>query len=273
MGEAQGPDTVTVADKDPHPGIELRQISAWSLAILATVAAGFVLYAAREIMLPRVDIVYLSTTWPIGKNVEIAVENGYTRYPLCEGDRDHVLGMIHIKDLLAIDGNPNADIKTVMRAIQAVPENKPIDELLKELQKSHAHQAIVVDEYGGTAGLVTLEDIIEELVGEIQDEHDEPPPLQRLEPDGSRFSVAATVPIQEVMDTIQEPIDNPAEYETIGGYVLHQLQLAPRLGASAELDGYHVSVSEVAGRRIRRLLFTRRQPLVTEPTQQPAVEA
>jgi CBS domain containing-hemolysin-like protein len=214
--------------------------------------------SAREIMVPRVDIVYLSTTWSTGKNVEVAVENGFTRYPLCEGDRDHVLGMIHIKDLLAIAGDPNADIKNAMRPIIAVPENKPIDELLKELQKSHTHQAIVMDEYGGTAGLVTLEDIIEELIGEIQDEHDEPPPLQELDSDGRRFSVAATVPIEEVSEKLTVPIDNPAEYETIGGYALHQLQLAPRLGASASLDGFDVTVAEIAGRRIRRLIFTKR---------------
>ncbi len=132
---------------------------------------------AKEIMVPRVDMVYLSTTWTVARNVEVAVENGFTRYPLCEDDRDHVLGMVHIKDLLAISTDPNADIRSVKREIIGIPETKPIDELLKELQKSHTHQAIVVDEYGGTAGLVTLEDIIEELIGEIQDEHDEPPPL------------------------------------------------------------------------------------------------
>ena len=220
---------------------------------------------AREIMVPRVDIVYLSTTWSVGRNVEVAVENGFTRYPLCEGDRDHVLGMIHIKDLLAIAGDPEADISSILRPMVAIPENKPIDELLKELQKSHSHQAVVMDEYGGTAGLVTLEDIIEELIGEIQDEHDEPPPFQMLAPDGMKFSVAATVPIDEVVETLTVPIDNPSDYETIGGYALHELQLAPRLGATVALDGYDVTVAEVAGRRIKRLIFTRREPTGVKP--------
>ena len=219
---------------------------------------------AREIMVPRVDMVYLSTTWTVGRNVEVAIENGFTRYPLCEGDRDHVLGMIHIKDLLSIAGDPGADIQTIMRAIPYIPETKPIDELLKELQKSHAHQAIVLDEYGGTAGLVTLEDIIEELIGEIQDEHDKPVPLQKLAEDGSRFSVASTVAIEEVIETVGVPIENPDDYETIGGYALHQLRLAPRPGDTARLDGFDVTVAEVAGRRIRRLLFTRHQD--PEPT-------
>ncbi len=214
---------------------------------------------AKEIMVPRVDMLYLSTTWPVARNVEQAIEGGYTRYPLCEGDRDHVIGMVHIKDLLAIAADPAADIRSIQREMIRIPETKPIDDLLKELQKSHAHQAVVVDEYGGTAGIVTLEDIIEELIGEIQDEHDKPPPLQTLE-HGQRYSVAGTVAIEEVAETLGFPIDNPEEYETIGGYVLHQLRVPPRAGASARLDGYEVAVSDATGRRIRRLLFTRHAP-------------
>ena len=214
---------------------------------------------AKEIMVPRVDMVYLSTTWTTARNVEVAVENGFTRYPLCEGDRDHVVGMIHIKDLLAISADPNADVRTIKREIIGIPETKPIDELLKELQKSHTHQAIVVDEYGGTAGLVTLEDIIEELIGEIQDEHDEPPPLLSLDEGGRSYSVAGTVALDEVAETLGVPIDNPEDYDTIGGYALHKLRLPPRHGATARLDGFDVSVAEVTGRRIRRLLFTRHE--------------
>lgn len=212
---------------------------------------------AKEIMVPRVDMAYLDVTDSIGENVAAAVENGFTRYPLCEGDSDHVLGMIHIKDLLAIAGESNADIRSIMRPILTIPETKPIDELLKELQKSHSHQAIVLDEYGGTAGLVTLEDIIEELIGEIQDEHDEPPPLQQLSPGGSQYAIAATVSIDDVAETLNVPIDNPSAYETIGGFALHELRLPPRAGASARLDGYDVTVAEVTGRRIKRLLFTK----------------
>jgi len=224
---------------------------------------------AREIMVPRVDIVYLSTTWPIAKNVEVAVENGFTRYPLAEGDRDHLIGMVHIKDLLALAGDPQADIRKVRREVPYIPETKMIDELLKELQKSHAHQAVVLDEYGGTAGLVTLEDIIEELIGEIQDEHDEPPPLLPLDEKGHRYSVAGTVALDEVSETLNVPIDNPEEYDTIGGYALHQLRLAPRSGATARLDGFDVSVAEATGRRIRRLLFTRHDTPLAESAAPP----
>jgi CBS domain containing-hemolysin-like protein len=213
---------------------------------------------AREIMVPRVDMVALSTTSSIGENVRTAVDSGFTRYPLCEGDRDHVIGMVHIKDLLAIAGDPKSDIHSIARSILAVPETKPIDELLKELQKSHTHQAIVVDEYGGTAGLVTLEDIIEELIGEIQDEHDRPPDLQRLDEAGTRFSIAGTVAIDDLTEELGVEIENPDEFETIGGYALHQLHLPPRIGSTAHLDGYDIAVAEATGRRIRRLLVTKR---------------
>ena len=227
---------------------------------------------AKEIMVPRVDMVFLDTTKSIGNNVATAVENGYTRYPLCEEDSDHVLGMIHIKDLLAIAGDPEADIRSVMRPILAIPEIKPIDELLKELQKSHTHQAVVLDEYGGTAGIVTLEDIIEELIGEIQDEHDEPPPMQELTPDGMSYSIAATVSIDDVAEKLKTPIENPSQYETIGGYALHELHLPPRHGATARLDGYDVSVAEVTGRRIRRLLFTKHPSPPTEAEKRASAE-
>jgi CBS domain containing-hemolysin-like protein len=216
---------------------------------------------ASRIMVPRVDMVYLSTDWSLGHNVEVAVENGFTRYPLCEGDRDHVIGMIHIKDLLAIAGEANADIRAIMRPILAVPENKLIDELMKQLQNSRTHQAIVVDEYGGTAGLVTLEDILEELVGEIEDEDKRhAPPLQQLDEQGEKFSIAGTVHLDEVVQTLGVPIPNPDEFDTIGSYALHQLQMPPRAGATARLDGFDVAVTDAIGRRIRRLLFTRHEP-------------
>ena len=212
---------------------------------------------AKEIMVPRVDMICLNTDWSVNDNVKMAIDNGFTRYPLAEGNRDHIIGMVHIKDLLAMAHDPQADIHTIRRDMIAIPETKPIDDLLKELQKSHSHQAVVVDEYGGTAGMVTLEDIIEELIGEIQDEHDKPPPLHKLDETGDKYSVASTVALEEVAETLGFVIDNPEDYDTIGGYALHQLCLPPRHGASARMDGYDVSVSDATGRRIRRLLFTR----------------
>lgn len=213
---------------------------------------------AKEIMVPRVDIIYLSTTWTLQENLDVAVDSGYTRYPVHEGDKDHIIGMIHIKDLLAISADPEASLRTITRPIINIPETKPIDELLKELQKSHSHQAVVLDEYGGTSGLVTMEDIIEELIGEIQDEHDKPPSFEVVDEEKHIYNFAGTISIDDVADKLEIEIDNPAEYETIGGYALYELHMAPRIGATAPLDGYDVSVIEVAGRRIKRLRFTRR---------------
>ena len=141
---------------------------------------GFAHKQAAAIMVPRVDIVSLNTEWPFAQNIEVANASGFTRFPLCVEDRDHIVGMIHIKDLLSLSGFAEPDITTVVREMPAVPETKQIDELLREMQRSHSHMAVVIDEYGGTAGLVTLEDILEELVGEIQDEYDRPAPVERL---------------------------------------------------------------------------------------------
>jgi CBS domain containing-hemolysin-like protein len=115
---------------------------------------------ASEIMVPRVDMIYLDATWPLEKNLEITRSHTYTRYPLCSGDPDHILGMIHIKDLIAMQER-GQDLRDVRREIVFVPETKSIDQLLREFQLRKMHMAVVVDEYGGTAGLVTLEDVLE----------------------------------------------------------------------------------------------------------------
>ncbi len=217
----------------------------------------------HEIMVPRVDILFLSTVWSVGKNIEVALDSPFTRYPLCEGAVDNVIGMIHIKDLLSIAGQPEATLEQIRRPMPAVPKTKQIDELLRELQKNRCHQAVVLDEYGGTAGLVTLEDILEELVGEIQDEYDRPAPIETV--DENEFLVSSTVPIVDVERDLGLTIGEDVDFDTIGGYALHALHLAPRMGAQGRLDGWDVSVFEVDGNRIRRLRFVRRadEPQIT----------
>jgi CBS domain containing-hemolysin-like protein len=209
----------------------------------------------RDIMVPRVDIVYLSSERSIGKNIELALNSPFTRYPLCEGDVDTVIGMVHIKELLSIAGEPETDLRKIMRPIRVVPETKQIDELLRELQKNRSHQAIVLDEYGGTAGLVTLEDILEELVGEIQDEYDRPAPIETV--GEHEWLFASTVPVQDVEHQLNLSLGENIEFDTIGGLALHSLHLAPRTGAQARLDGWDISVAEVDGNRITRLRFVR----------------
>src|SRR5918912_67671 len=104
-------------------------------------------------MVPRVDMAYLSTTWPLEKNLEVVNRHGFTRFPLCEGDADHVIGMVHVKDLLTLREGPDTDIHRIQRGILMVPETKSIDQLLREFQYRKMHMAVVLDEYGGTAGL------------------------------------------------------------------------------------------------------------------------
>jgi len=212
---------------------------------------------ARKIMTPRVNIVTLSTTWSIAKNIEIAVENGFTRFPLVEGDADHIIGMVHIKDLLAIAGRPSANIRDIVRDIPKVPETKPIHELLPVLQKTHGHQSIVMDEYGGTAGLVTLEDVLEELVGEIQDEYDRPAPIEQINDD--EYLITPWVAISDIQDQFGVEFPEDTEFETIGGYALHKLGLMPNSTDTARLDGYDITVAESRGNRIQRLRLKRRE--------------
>ncbi|HEY3331564.1 MAG TPA: hemolysin family protein [Capsulimonadaceae bacterium] len=213
---------------------------------------------AKKIMVPRVNMVTLSTTYTIGKNVEVAIENGFTRYPLVEGDADHVIGMIHIKDLLAIAGDPNGSIVSICRTIPKVPANKPIDELLKELQKTHGHQAIVMDEYGGTSGLVTLEDILEELVGDIQDEFDRPAAIQQVSE--NEWLVASSVPISEIESDFGVEFPEEPDFETIGGYAMHKLGVTPLTIDAVKLDGFDVTVAETKANRVNRFRFVKRQP-------------
>jgi CBS domain containing-hemolysin-like protein len=158
--------------------------------------------------------------------------------------------MVHIKDLLRIAPCKEANLADIMREIPKVPETKPISELLKELQKSHGHQAIVMDEYGGTAGLVTLEDIIEELIGEIQDEYDRPLPIDQTGP--NEFLVAPSASLSDVQEQIGLSRPEELEFETIGGYVFHRLGLK-RAGASAIIGRYEITVDQLQTGRIRRL--------------------
>lgn len=217
---------------------------------------------ARKIMTPRVNMVTLSTTWTMGKNVAVAIDNGFTRYPLVEGDADHVLGMIHIRDLLGIAGDPSADIRHVVRDMAKIPGTKPIHELLRELQKTRGHQAIVMDEYGGTAGLVTLEDVLEELVGEIQDEYDRPAPIEQV--GENEYLVTPWVPIADIQEEFGVTFPEEPEFETIGGYALHKLGLTHDRTDSVRLDGYDLAVAETRANKIERLRLKRRSPAAAD---------
>jgi len=210
---------------------------------------------ASDVMVPRVDMVYMDTTWPMERNLEVARSHTYTRYPLCQGDPDHVLGMVHVKDLVRMELAGGADLQAIKREILFIPESKSLDHLLREFQLRKMHMATVIDEYGGTAGIVTLEDVLEEIVGEIHDEDEEPlPEVQAL--DSDRFLVDGKVLLSDLK--VDYELDLPSNgSETVGGWVLDKFGAIPERGATLEADGYHLEVQEIDGQRVRKVLITR----------------
>jgi CBS domain containing-hemolysin-like protein len=209
---------------------------------------------ARDIMVPRVDTVYLDTTWPLEKNLAVVESHTYTRYPLCKGDPDHVLGMIHIKDLVRLRA-AGGTLEEVKRDIVFVPETKSIDQLLREFQVRKMHMAVVVDEYGGTAGIITLEDVLEEIVGEIHDEFEEP--LPEVQPLGAnQLLVDGKVLLDDLRADYGIAIP-PNGSDTLGGWMLDRFGAIPETGASVEADGYRLEVREMDGQRVRKVLIVR----------------
>ncbi len=215
---------------------------------------------ASEVMVPRVDMVYMDATWPLERNLEVANTHTFTRYPLCEGDSDHVIGMIHVRDLLqwaygpSQEGKPR-DIRDVKWGIMFVPETKSIDRLLREFQLNKMHMAVVVDEYGGTAGILTLEDVIEQLVGEIYDEKEEPHPEVRQEgPD--RLLVDGRVLLADLRAEYE--IELPEnESETVGGWMLDQLGAIPEPHDQVVIPAFRLEVEQMEGQRVRQVSITR----------------
>jgi CBS domain containing-hemolysin-like protein len=207
---------------------------------------------AREIMVPRVDMVCLYAHLSFEENMKIVKEARYTRFPLCGKDKDDILGIIHIRDIyerLAEGEKP--DITQLVRPVTLVPETMEIKDILRILQKNRAGMAVVVDEYGGTSGLVTTEDIIEEIVGEIQDEFDDERPF--FQQKGDETSIDARLLIEEVNEHFNIHIEDPNN-DTIGGWIFSQLQEVPKVGDRVVYDGLLFIVQEIDQRSVTRLL-------------------
>lgn len=220
---------------------------------------------AREIMIPRTDMSCLFGNLSFADNKDIALREMHTRYPVCENDKDSIIGFVHIKDLLKVtDGSVN-DIRELMRPITTVPESMPISALLKLMQKRKTQIAILIDEYGGTSGLVTLEDIMEEIVGEIQDEFDEErPDVERR--DENTYSISGMLLIDEVNNLfgLDIPTDN---YDTIGGWIYSQIEIPPKQNQIVESEDGQVRflIEETDNLRISRITVTRSDEAEWEP--------
>lgn len=211
----------------------------------------FASHTAREIMIPRTEMVCLYMTNTFDQNLDIALTEQLTRYPVCSPDKDNITGFVHIKDILNILAkNEEKNLVNIIRPLSTVPETMPITELLKQMQKSGSQIALLIDEYGGTAGIVTLEDIIEEVFGEIQDEFDEERPPVEVTADG--YSVDGLVLVDDINDLLGTNIETETA-DTIAGWLYCQLGIDPVHGQSFSYGGYLFKVDEVVNLRIVRI--------------------
>jgi CBS domain containing-hemolysin-like protein len=209
---------------------------------------------AREVMVPRTDLVWIEQTKTVPQALALALRSGFSRIPVTGENLDDVVGIVYLKDLArrAQDAERAREtrIEDVMRAASYVPESKPVDELLREMQAARTHIAIVIDEYGGTAGLVTIEDILEEIVGEITDEYDvERPPIERIDEDTAR--VSARLAVEDLAELFDVEVPDRDDVETVGGLLAESLGRVPIPGAHARAHGLELVAENAGGRRNR----------------------
>jgi putative hemolysin len=207
----------------------------------------------RKVMVPRPKIYALDVNTPPAEVGGLIVESGFSRIPAYEGSIDNIVGLVYIKDALRLlEKRQPVVIRKVLHPVHFVPETKKVGDLLKELQKKRSHLAIVIDEHGSVTGLVTLEDLLEEIVGEIQDEYDwEERPVERLR-DGSMV-VEGTVSAAELRDRYSVPLPESSDFETVAGFMLARLGSVPKGGEVALVGGYRLTVVDVERNRISKV--------------------
>ncbi|MBX6764064.1 MAG: HlyC/CorC family transporter [Rubrobacteraceae bacterium] len=219
---------------------------------------------AREIMVPRPDVVALPAEMSFRELLSVSARGHYTRYPVYEEeDPDRVIGAVHVKDVLRVvdqTGSADADFtaRDLMREVLVVPENRRIDDILEDFQREELQLAVVIDEWGSFEGIVTIEDILEEIVGEIRDEFDQEEPQVLKLPDGS-FLIDGSVPLEVANEALDASFESE-DFETIGGLVFGELGRAPEVGDEVVSDGYVLRVDETDGPRVSQVL-ARRKPM------------
>jgi putative hemolysin len=213
----------------------------------------------REIMVPRTDIVAVERSAPLKEIVKVFKEHRHTRLPVYQGDIDHVVGLLHTKDLLlyyTLSSAQEFDIEKMLRPIKFTPEQKKVDELLHEMRTEKVHMMIVLDEYGGTAGLVSLEDLLEEIVGEIRDEYDSAEEEELVVLNDHEARVDAGFPLEELNSRLGLAIEESGDYDSVGGYVHAQLGRIATTGDSFKAGRATWTVEKVKGRRIEWVKLT-----------------
>jgi len=210
----------------------------------------------HEVMVPRIDIVAIDQEASFDDAVTLVLTEGHSRTPLYKESVDHIVGILYAKDLLRIiaAGGPRPRLRDIMRPALFVPESQSVDDLLHELQRRRVHMAIVLDEYGGTAGLVTIEDLLEEIVGEIQDEFDEEEPMKVMVRDGEAI-LDGRADIDLLGELVNPPLEleDDEEYDTVGGFVYHRIGRVPVVGDTVAVDPFAITVIKVTGRRVGKV--------------------
>ena len=216
----------------------------------------------HEVMVPRVAIAALPSDATLEQAIDLVVEVGHSRIPVYHDSIDEIVGILYAKDLLPYlkpDAGPRPALRKLLRPPVLVPESMTVDDLLHEFQRRKVHIAIVLDEYGGTAGLVTIEDLLEEIVGEIQDEYDvEEPMVERLSDHEARVDGRADVDeLLELFD-LDLKLEDAEEYDTVGGLMYHRIGGVPSPGDAIDVDGLRLTVETTDGRRVGKVLVTPR---------------
>jgi CBS domain containing-hemolysin-like protein len=209
---------------------------------------------AREVMVPRTEVVWIERGKTIRQGLALALRSGFSRIPVSGENLDDIIGVVYLKDMARRaqdpEGSRTTTVDEVMRAVAYVPESKPVDELLREMQAARSHIAVVIDEYGGTAGIVTIEDILEEIVGEITDEYDvERAPVERLDERTAR--VTARLSVEDLGELFGVELPDRDDVETVGGLLAEALGRVPIPGAHAVVHGLELTAEDVGGRRNR----------------------
>jgi magnesium and cobalt transporter len=224
----------------------------------------------RDIMVPRSQMVFVERDESAARLVELVIESGHSRFPVIGEDRDQILGILLAKDLLRLQaaGDESFEIREYMRPVVFVPESKRLNVLLKEFRLSHTHIAMVVDEYGGVCGLVTIEDVIEQIIGEIDDEHDVEDDLTIRKEGPREFTVRALTPIADFNGVFGTEFSD-AEYDTISGLLMQEFGRLPRRGESIRLGGLEFRIVRADRRRIDLLRVITPNDIELPPAAEP----
>ncbi|NLI83641.1 MAG: HlyC/CorC family transporter [Deltaproteobacteria bacterium] len=213
---------------------------------------------AREIMVPRTDAVCAHYDTHFPDIIQLIIQSGHSRIPIYQGNIDNIIGTLHAKDLLSYWGRDDLEIRSIVRSPYFIPETKKISEVLKDLRDNKSHMAIVIDEYGGTAGILTLEDIIEEIIGEVMDEHDSEEKMIVEQEDGS-ISVNARLDAEELEDYLDLELPE-GKFESVGGFIISLLGRVPAVGERLTYRNIEIVVEAANNRKIERVKIRRVDP-------------